>query len=182
MSFQTEYRYKGLGRALEAPVVFLAIHRETVSWVPGIMTFNRVRKLRVRQLTLSDKLVFVVEGVVSFARRHGGVIGVVVFAAANLYHIVTVAFGINGLSTCKVGMTLAAIIIRRTGVHKVVSTPELGYARLELQRGIGTLIEGVPTRHVVAKVVLVSLFRNALTLARGRSSDGKASQGGQDGK
>jgi len=64
-------------------------------------------------------------------RRHDEIVGFIVAAVADLHHVVTVAFGIDGLCTGKVGVTLAAEIKRRTGGEIVVRTLELEYTALE---------------------------------------------------
>jgi len=136
----------------------------------------------VRQLALSDKLVLVRVVVIRFVGVRGFGIGAVEVPAVLLNKVVTVALGINGLCTGRVGMIFAAVINRRTGVHKVVSAFGLENTARQCQAGPRTFVERAPTSHVVIIVVLLALFRNTLTLGWGRSSSGQGSQGGQDGK
>jgi len=102
--------------------------------------------------------------------------------AANLDHVITVALGINGLCTGHVTLALAAESIPRSVFHEIESTVGLEYPALELQVGPRTAVESVPTSQVVAIVPLMALFGNTLTRLWGRSSNGKAGNGGQDGK
>jgi len=181
MSFQNEQRSNDLG-ALELPILLLALVLVPVDLVIRITAIIREGDDRVRQLALSDKLVRVRVLVDRFVCIGGARIGGVVAVAALLNQVVTPALGIDGLCTGRVGMIFAAVINQRTVVHKVVSAFGLENTALYLQVGPRTIVERVPTSHVVVIVVLLALFRNTLTLGWGRSSSGQGSQGGQDGK
>jgi len=183
MSFQNEQQqYNDLG-AREFPLVLLAVLLVPVDWVPGITAVIREGDDRVRQLALSDQLVRVLVLVDRFVCVGGARIGGIVAPAVLLNQVVTAALGIDGLCTGRVGMIFAAVTIRRRiVVDKVVRATGLERTALDLQGVPRTLVESVPTSHVVIIVVTRALFGNTLTLAWGGSSSGQGSEGGQDGK